>query len=457
MLEELRIRGLGVIDEAVLPLGPGLTVVTGETGAGKTMVVSGLLLLFGGRGDAARVRSGADQASVDGRLELPAGSAAVARVRDAGGEWTRRRRHAARGAHAAPHRSAPRAGPGPTWAARRRRSRCCGELAEHLVAVHGQSDQLRLARPGPAAGDARPVRRLRPGRLHLGLRGAGARPPPSWTSAAAGWGSCAARPTCCEHGLAEIEAAAPLPGEDADLAAAAGRLAHADALRIAAHQAHDALLGAADDPLGDAADVTALLGAARRHLDQQAGADPELDAARRPADRLVALVTDLGADLGAYAAGLDADPERLEQLEARRAVLAALVRKYADGPEPDLGGVAALGVGGGRAAAPISTSPTRRWRPWPSAVTGAASRGRPARAASCRSSAARRPAAGSARPSLPSCTAWRCRAATCTVEVRDRASPGRTAPTRSRCCSDRTRTCRRCRWRAGRPAASCPG
>ena len=86
MLDELRIRGLGVIDEAVLPLGPGLTVVTGETGAGKTMVVTGLLLLFGGRADAARVRTGSDQASVDGRLLLGPDAPAAARVRDAGGE-----------------------------------------------------------------------------------------------------------------------------------------------------------------------------------------------------------------------------------------------------------------------------------------------------------------------------------------------------------------------------------
>src|SRR5213079_968764 len=85
VLDELRIRGLGVIDEAMLPLGPGLTVVTGETGAGKTMVVTGLLLLFGGRADAARVRTGSDQASVDGRLEVTEGSAVADRVRQAGG------------------------------------------------------------------------------------------------------------------------------------------------------------------------------------------------------------------------------------------------------------------------------------------------------------------------------------------------------------------------------------
>jgi len=144
MLDELRIRGLGVIDDAVLPLGPGLTVVTGETGAGKTMVITGLLLLFGGRGDPARVRTGCDQASVEGRLTGIEGPVA-ARVRAAGGELD------------------PLDGAGDELVLRRvvtvaGRSRAyvggsaapvsvLGELAEHLLAVHGQSDQLRLVRP----------------------------------------------------------------------------------------------------------------------------------------------------------------------------------------------------------------------------------------------------------------------------------------------------------------------
>src|SRR5262249_37716295 len=68
MLEEVRISGLGVIDEAVLDLSPGFNVVTGETGAGKTMVVSGLGLLFGGRADPSRIRPGAERATVEGRL-----------------------------------------------------------------------------------------------------------------------------------------------------------------------------------------------------------------------------------------------------------------------------------------------------------------------------------------------------------------------------------------------------
>src|SRR5262249_56781477 len=86
VLEEMRIRGLGVIDDATLELGRGLTVVTGETGAGKTMVITGLHLLFGGRADAARVRPGVGQALVEGRLRLPEGSAALTRAVEAGAE-----------------------------------------------------------------------------------------------------------------------------------------------------------------------------------------------------------------------------------------------------------------------------------------------------------------------------------------------------------------------------------
>ena len=80
MIEEIRIRGLGVIDEAVLPLHPGLTVLTGETGAGKTMVVTGLGLLLGGRGDSGLVRAGSDRVVVEGVIDLPAGHPALTRI-----------------------------------------------------------------------------------------------------------------------------------------------------------------------------------------------------------------------------------------------------------------------------------------------------------------------------------------------------------------------------------------
>ena len=86
VLAEMRIRGLGVIDDATLELHPGLTVVTGETGAGKTMVVTGLHLLGGGRAEASRVRAGADRAVVEGRFQLARESAAAEVAADAGAE-----------------------------------------------------------------------------------------------------------------------------------------------------------------------------------------------------------------------------------------------------------------------------------------------------------------------------------------------------------------------------------
>src|SRR5258705_12821491 len=86
MLEEVRITALGVIEDAVLELSSGFTVVTGETGAGKTMVVTGLGLLFGGRADPARVRPGADRATVEGTLFVEAAGRVAQQVEDIGGE-----------------------------------------------------------------------------------------------------------------------------------------------------------------------------------------------------------------------------------------------------------------------------------------------------------------------------------------------------------------------------------
>ncbi|MDT4944804.1 MAG: repair protein RecN [Pseudonocardiales bacterium] len=323
MLEELRIRGIGVIDDAVLPLGPGLTAVTGETGAGKTMVVTGLLLLFGGRADSARVRTGAEQASVDGRLEI-SDPVVAARVRDAGGDMDDDRGLVLRRVVSAAGRSRAYVGGAPAPVA------VLGELAERLLTVHGQSDQLRLTRRSEQIAaldrfgdiDAAPY-----AEAYTRWRGASGR----LAERTARAGELRREADLLSHGLAEIEAADPQPAEDAELTALATRLAHADALRLAAHAGHDTLVGDNDDLGGDVADVASLLAAAHRALGQQAGADPELDELTRRLDELAALVTELGADLGAYTDRLDADPARLAEIEARRAVLGGLVRKYGDG------------------------------------------------------------------------------------------------------------------------------
>jgi DNA repair protein RecN (Recombination protein N) len=332
LLDELRIRGLGVIDEAVLPLGPGLTVVTGETGAGKTMVVTGLLLLFGNRADAARVRTGVDQASVDGRLTLGAGSAVADRVREAGGELDDGDELVLRRVVSSGGRSRAYVGGAPAPVA------VLAELAEQLLAVHGQSDQLRLAKPA-AQRDALD----RYAGVDLDQFGmAFAR----WRAAAAALADRVGRAAelrresdLLSYGLAEIEAVAPQPGEADELAHLAARLGHADALTLAARAAHDVLVGDPHDPNSDAGDVTQLLGAASRALAQQQGADAELDDLATRLTEIAALAADLGAEFGGYADQLDADPARLEQVEQRRAALNALIRKYCDEPEPTVEGV----------------------------------------------------------------------------------------------------------------------
>ena len=140
MLAELRIQDLGVITDATIELAPGLNVLTGETGAGKTIVLSGLGLLLGDRADSALVRTGATRAAVEGVLEMAAEHPAMARALDAGAELDdgglivarsvsengRSRAHL--GGRAAP-------------------AGVLSEIGRALVAVHGQADQWRLRQP----------------------------------------------------------------------------------------------------------------------------------------------------------------------------------------------------------------------------------------------------------------------------------------------------------------------
>ncbi|HEX2498339.1 MAG TPA: AAA family ATPase, partial [Actinomycetes bacterium] len=136
----MRIRGLGVIDDAVLELSPGFTVVTGETGAGKTMVVTGLGLLFGERAESALVRAGGPTASVEGRLALDPTGPAAARALDAGAEIEDGVLLVGRTVAAEGRSRAVLGG-------RTVPVGVLGELAEELIAVHGQNDQDRLLRP----------------------------------------------------------------------------------------------------------------------------------------------------------------------------------------------------------------------------------------------------------------------------------------------------------------------
>ena len=140
MLEEIRIGSLGVIDSAVLELGPGLTAITGETGAGKTMIVTALGLLLGGRADSGAVRTGARTARVEGTVAVADLADFAAAVEEAGGEVEDARVVLGRTVSAEGRSRAFVAGASVPVSR-------LADLAAPLVAVHGQSDQHRLLQP----------------------------------------------------------------------------------------------------------------------------------------------------------------------------------------------------------------------------------------------------------------------------------------------------------------------
>lgn len=331
MIRRVRIQHLGVIEDAILDLAPGLNVITGETGAGKTMVVSGLGLIFGARADAGTVRSGADRAVVEGEVDLAAGHPALVRAEGAGADVDdalilvrtvsaegRSRAHV--GGRAAP-------------------VGLLAELAEGLIAVHGQADQWRLRQP----------------EQHRALLdGFAARDPAahvtfaSYREAYRRWRELAAeldgirgervertrRAEMLRSALEEIEQVAPTAGEEDDLVAEERRLANVEHLLTVSTTATTSLVGGdlAEAPTGgndlDGANALDLVGTAVRALHDGAQDDPELTGLAQRAQEITYLLAELGSDLGRYTAQLDLDPARLAWVQDRRAELGRLLRKY---------------------------------------------------------------------------------------------------------------------------------
>ncbi|KQQ95926.1 DNA repair protein RecN [Leifsonia sp. Leaf325] len=322
MIEELGIRDLGVIADATLPLGPGFTAVTGETGAGKTMVVTALGLLLGARSDAGAVRAGQREARVDGRWIVPEDGPVAERVRDAGGDLdgpelllgrsvsSEGRSRAVVGGRAAP-------------------VGVLGDLADELVVVHGQSDQIRL-RSGSAQRAA--LDRFAGTELATALE--------EYTEVFTRWRSNvealetlqndrdrrAREAEALRVDLAEIEEADPQPGEDVELGERAERLGNLEELRLAAAGARERVSAEESD---DVVDAVGAVDSARRQLERVVEHDASLAPILESLTNVSFLVADIAAELSSYLAGLDADGAReLEIVQERRAVLAGLVRKH---------------------------------------------------------------------------------------------------------------------------------
>jgi DNA repair protein RecN (Recombination protein N) len=340
MLEEVRITGLGVIDDAVLELSAGFTALTGETGAGKTMVVTALGLLFGGRADPARVRPGAARAAVEGRLLV---SAKVAReVEESGGDLddngstlvlsrsvsAEGRSRAFAGGHSVP-------------------VSLLQVLADDLVAVHGQSDQQQLLKPGRqrealdrfAGPELTTV--LSEYRRVFSRHRAVAGELDALTHAER---ERMAEAETLRYGLSEVEAVSPVAGEDTALVAEEEKLANADALHAAATTAHEALLGDPASTSVDGSDALTLLGAAGRALEAVRAHDPLLAGLADRLSEASYLISDVAGELASYTDGLDSDPARLAAVQERRAALARLTRAYgtATGALGGYGDVAAV-------------------------------------------------------------------------------------------------------------------
>ncbi|MFF2389888.1 DNA repair protein RecN [Agromyces sp. NPDC058104] len=323
MIEELGIRDLGVIAEATLPLGAGFTAVTGETGAGKTMVVTALGLLLGARSDAGAVRSGAKQAWVEGRWLVADEGAIAERVADTGGEIEAGELLLGRSVSSEGRSRAVVGG----------RSAPVGVLAElgdELVVVHGQADQQRLR---SAVAQREALDRFAGPSLAATLDQYRA-VFESWRADAAELARLrddhearAREAEALRADLDEIESADPQPGEDAELSERADRLSNLEELRLEAAQARGLL--SADEVVDDAPDAVTLVEAARRHLDRVVAHD----AALAPIAEILAnagfLLADASAELAGYLAGLDADGAReLEVVQERRALLGALIRRH---------------------------------------------------------------------------------------------------------------------------------
>jgi DNA repair protein RecN (Recombination protein N) len=318
MLAELRIRDLGVIDDARLEVSAGLNVLTGETGAGKTMVVDALALLLGGRADPGAVRSGRPEALVEGRLHAGddaqvAAALATAGVTDEDGEVVVARQVLAESRAQLQGRMA-------TVAA-------VAEVVRPLVEVHGQHEFQDLLRPGvqrdlldryagegalePRAAFGSGWRRLRAVTRELDDLTTRAREREREID-------------LLRHQLEEIEAAQVRVGESAELAAEAERLANAESLQQAAALAHQLLEGDED------AGAATALGAAARAVHGPGGHDRALGELAERAQALAAEVGDLASSLRAYAESVLVDPARLEEINQRMALLRDLERKYGD-------------------------------------------------------------------------------------------------------------------------------
>ena len=325
MLTEIRIESLGAISAAVGEFGRGLTVLTGETGTGKTMVVTGLHLLGGGRADANRVRSGADRAVVEGRFTTTdlddAAAAQLDQILDASGA------ERDEDGSVIALRSVSSDGPSRAYLGGRSvPAKSLGDFTTELLTLHGQNDQLRLMRPEEQRGALDRFAKSGPAlERYRKLRDAWSTARQDLLERRSRMRELTLEADRLKFALDEIDAVDPQPGEDAVLVADIVRLSELDTLREATAAARATLSGELDDLSGgSAADG---LGRARAALESTD--DAKLHALAAQISEALTVVVDVGHELGNYLEELPVDASALESKLARQGQLRTLTRKYA--------------------------------------------------------------------------------------------------------------------------------
>lgn len=345
VLAEMRIQGLGVIADASVELHAGLTVLTGETGAGKTMVVTGLHLLSGARADPSRVRTDASKAVVEGRFTLAgtAGHTAGDVAEAAGAERDDDDAIIAIRTVSSDGRSRAHLG------GRSVPAGVLGDFTAPLLAVHGQNEQLRLLRPDQqrAALDRSDEARIAPLlKAYQSVRADWLRVGRELLERTSRARELAREADQLRLGLSEIAEVAPMAGEDTDISRTVRRLGDLDMLRESASEAQAALMGSEDESGG----ATELVARARARM--SAVEDEALQAQAQRLDGVLAVLTDVGGELSGYLSELPADPGALDAVLTRQAELKALTRKYA----ADVDGVLAWAKQAGKRLSEVDVS-----------------------------------------------------------------------------------------------------
>lgn len=326
MLQEISIENLGVISQAHVELNGGLTAITGETGAGKTMVLTGLGLLMGSKADPATVRNGAKSAAVEGRIS-EINHTVMEMVDDAGGVLdddgaliiSRTVASAGRSRTFLGGRSVPQ--------------QVLADVARELVTIHGQSEQVRLKTPSKQRAALDEFAGAQHEEMVAKYRSLWAERSDTQTRLDEIISQQQERLREAELlrlGLKEIERVSPVHGEDEALSVEAEKLSNVEELRTGAAEAHTRLSGG-DYGDGDSepnSSIIESIDAAARALNAISDHDTEIAALEAKLREAQFSLEDVSADLSRYLSSLESDPARLETVEQRRSELGSLLRSY---------------------------------------------------------------------------------------------------------------------------------